>query len=112
MRYDYVCKTCNHEMYDVVQSVKDKPLKRCPECKKHTLERVISAPTVFFKGEPTTLGQLAEKNAKSMGKTLIEEKEGKNKVGKKDALREAKTELNRKINKMSESQRQRYIENG
>jgi putative FmdB family regulatory protein len=99
-------------MYDVVQSVKEKPLKRCPECKKHTLERVISAPTVFFKGEPTTLGQLAEKNAKSMGKTLIEEKEGKNKVGKKDALREAKTELNRKINKMSESQRQRYIENG
>lgn len=112
MWYDYRCKCCGNKIIDCYQSIHDKPYTECDVCGKHGLERIIYSPTVFCKGEPTTLGQLAEKNAKSMGKTLVQEKEGKNKAGKKDALREAKTELNRKINKMSESQRQRYIENG
>lgn len=49
--YNYKChdKECNHD-FEIRQSIKDDKLKVCPKCNKETLEKVISAPLVQFKG--------------------------------------------------------------
>lgn len=48
--YDYRCNGCKHE-FEHYQSMKDKPLKKCPECGKNTLERLIgTGAAVIFKG--------------------------------------------------------------
>ena len=40
--YDYVCDACGHA-FELVQSMKDDPLKKCPKCRKQKL-RDCSAP--------------------------------------------------------------------
>ncbi len=48
--YDYVCDACGHK-FEHFQSMKDDPLKKCPECKKNRLRRLIGAGAgVVFKG--------------------------------------------------------------
>ena len=48
--YDYVCKSCGHEL-ELFQSMKDAPKRKCPECGKNTLERKIgTGAAVLFKG--------------------------------------------------------------
>ena len=48
--YEYRCKECNHEM-ESFQSIKARPLKKCPACEKNMLERLISGGgAIIFKG--------------------------------------------------------------
>ena len=48
--YDYVCSACNHR-FEEFQSMTSKPLRKCPECKKPALDRLIGAGAgVIFKG--------------------------------------------------------------
>jgi putative FmdB family regulatory protein len=48
--YDYKCNACSHT-FEHFQSMKDKPLKKCPECGKNALERLIgTGAAVIFKG--------------------------------------------------------------
>ena len=48
--YEYSCEACGHELDDVQQSIKDPPLKRCPECKKMKLQRVIGLTSFILQG--------------------------------------------------------------
>src|SRR5712691_2670943 len=48
--YEYHCDACDHN-FDEFQKMSDKPLKKCPECKKNKLRRVFGAgAAVLFKG--------------------------------------------------------------
>lgn len=48
--YDYACKACGHR-FEEFQSMSSDPLKKCPECKKSKLERLIGTGAgVIFKG--------------------------------------------------------------
>jgi putative FmdB family regulatory protein len=48
--YDYVCENCNHK-FEEFQSITANPLKKCPNCKKMKLKRLIGAGAgVIFKG--------------------------------------------------------------
>ncbi len=48
--YDYVCEHCEHE-FEEFQLITAKPLRKCPECKKLKLRRLIGAGAgVIFKG--------------------------------------------------------------
>jgi putative FmdB family regulatory protein len=48
--YDYRCKACGHE-FEQFQSMKDAPLRKCPACKKASLERLIgTGAAILFKG--------------------------------------------------------------
>ena len=48
--YDYKCNACDHR-FEHFQSMKDKPLKKCPSCGKNALERLIgTGAAVIFKG--------------------------------------------------------------
>ena len=48
--YQYECSACGHEM-EVLQSMTEKRLTKCPECGKNKLERLIGTGTgIIFKG--------------------------------------------------------------
>lgn len=48
--YDYRCNACEHQ-FEEFQSMSAKPLKKCPECGKAQLERLIGTGAgVIFKG--------------------------------------------------------------
>ena len=48
--YEYQCSTCDHA-FEVLQLMLDKKLKKCPECDKNTLHRLIGAGSgIIFKG--------------------------------------------------------------
>jgi putative FmdB family regulatory protein len=47
--YEYECSACSHHT-EVLQKISDAPLKKCPECGKQTLKRLMSAPVFRLKG--------------------------------------------------------------
>lgn len=48
--YEYHCDACEHH-FDELQSFKDEPLKKCPECGKPKLRRLFgTGAAVLFKG--------------------------------------------------------------
>jgi len=48
--YDYVCDACGHA-FEEFQYIKEEPLRKCPECKKMKLRRLIGAgAAIVFKG--------------------------------------------------------------
>lgn len=48
--YDYVCDACEHA-FEEFQTMSAKPLKKCPECGKQKLRRLIGTGAGFiFKG--------------------------------------------------------------
>ena len=64
--YEYLCSNCE-ERFEAAQSIKDKPLKRCPKCGKHKLVRQFGTPEFFVMGaEPKTVGELAKRNTGKM----------------------------------------------
>ena len=80
--YDYECQSCGHIM-TVEQKPSDKKrYKKCPQCKKNELERVLfSAPQGFVEQEPTTIGQLSDRNRKKMGRYEIDKRDKESKKG-------------------------------
>jgi len=47
--YEYQCTKCQHHL-EALQRISDKPLRECPECGKHTLKRMMSAPMFRLAG--------------------------------------------------------------
>ena len=48
--YDYLCEACNHE-FELFQSIKAEPEKKCPACGKKKLRRLIGpGAALVFKG--------------------------------------------------------------
>jgi putative FmdB family regulatory protein len=47
--YEYACPTCG--IVEAFQSIKEAPLKKCPQCKKAKVERMVSLNSgVIFRG--------------------------------------------------------------
>jgi putative FmdB family regulatory protein len=48
--YQYECEACHHA-FEIYQSMKDAKLKKCPECKKEKLVRLVgTGGGIIFKG--------------------------------------------------------------
>ena len=47
--YEYQCEKCGHHL-EALQKISDKPLRECPECGKHKLARLVSAPLFRLAG--------------------------------------------------------------
>jgi putative FmdB family regulatory protein len=47
--YEYTCAKCGHH-HEELQKVSDPPLRKCPECGRNSLTRLISAPVFRLKG--------------------------------------------------------------
>jgi putative FmdB family regulatory protein len=47
--YEYQCEACQHHL-EALQKISDAPLRKCPECGKSRLRRLISPPVFRLKG--------------------------------------------------------------
>lgn len=47
--FEYQCQACGHG-FDVLQKVGEGPLRKCPECGKLKLKKLLSAPSFHLKG--------------------------------------------------------------
>ncbi len=90
--YDYECDACNHA-FELFQSITDKHIRKCPECGKLKVRRLIGAgSTIIFKGsgfyqtdyrsEEYKSRQKAEKSSSTSDK---KDSKTKKKETKKDA---------------------------
>lgn len=74
--YEFKCKKCEHE-FEKFYSFKeyDQGIQcSCPNCDSKKIERRYDNPPIgFVKGNENTIGQLAEKNSKKIGKNKIKE---------------------------------------
>lgn len=76
--YEYQCAKCGHHL-EALQKLSDKPLRECPECGKHSLTRLMSAPLfrlagsgwyeTDFKSDKETKRNLLEKGDVEPAKT-------------------------------------------
>lgn len=110
--YQYKCNDCKKK-FDIYLTFEeyDKGDVNCPKCHSRSLaRRYESSPHVAVRGEPTTIGQLADRNA-SKNKSKISEIEAQNKKPEKQWYQKGATSR-RDINKMTKEQKQRYIMEG
>jgi len=47
--YEYQCAACGHTL-EAMQKFSEEPLKKCPECNKDSLQKLISASGFQLKG--------------------------------------------------------------
>jgi len=117
--YVFKCEECDHQL-EVEQSIK-KPTpnrKKCPECGKNKLERLLFAPHVYNKpgDDNITLGLLADRNTERLTsdqKEAIDEKHGRKKEKKQGKqFWETSSKNMKKISEMTPAQKKKYIETG
>src|SRR3981081_2239384 len=98
--YDYRCDHCGH-VFSAVQSYKDEPLEKCPNCGKKP-RRLLSTPAIVFKGSGwyKTDSRPAQKGSDEGG-TSADKKSDTTSETKADAKGETKTDA--KTEKKSES---------
>jgi putative FmdB family regulatory protein len=97
--YEYQCLKCDHHL-EALQKISDKPLRECPECGRHTLKRLMSAPLfrlagsgwyeTDFKSDKEQKRNLAQKG--DAEPAAAEAKAAAKPVGKSDGKPEAKPE--------------------
>jgi putative FmdB family regulatory protein len=63
--YEYQCTKCNHR-FERIRKFSDPPLTTCPEC-SGTVEQMMSAPAVLFKGSGWYVTDYARKSAAPSG---------------------------------------------
>jgi putative FmdB family regulatory protein len=70
--YDYKCENCNHT-FEVLQSIKDEPLIKCPKCGKNKLKKLISGGAgLIFKGSGFYLTDYKNKHSKKSTGEIID----------------------------------------
>ena len=88
--YEYQCQACGAQV-EVMQKISDAPLKKCPECGRSRLVKLVSAPVFRLKG-----GGWYEtdfKSDKENKRNLVEADKPESKSGDKPAEKaEAKPE--------------------
>jgi len=47
--YEYRCGKCGHE-FEELQRITAAPIRKCPQCGKHAVERLISKTSFILKG--------------------------------------------------------------
>jgi len=115
MLYDYGCESCNYYMVDVYQSIKDDPLTECPRCGSSSLHRVIYGGLGHFVKDVKTIGQLADKNWKSLGsykKSELEQQSKEKKQESSSLFSSTDSASSKEINKMTKEQKTKYIITG
>ena len=50
--FEYQCRKCGH-VFDALQKAGEGALRKCPECGKTALEKLLSAPAFQVKGKRT-----------------------------------------------------------
>ena len=87
--YEYKCQKCGH-YFEVLQRISEEPLSTCPECKKNTLKKLVSAPNFRLKGEGWYETDFKKDNQKNLAENKEEkisdkDKKSDDKASAKDA---------------------------
>ena len=104
--YEYRCNACGYET-EIFQSMNAKNIKKCPNCLQKKFEKLISGGCHAFVTAVTTLGQLAERNSKSMGDELVAKKMDEYGI-KPNTL----DDVDRRLRSASKEEITKYIEDG
>jgi putative FmdB family regulatory protein len=72
--YAYRCQSCGIQ-FERQQKFEDKPLTRCPECRKGTVRRILQPPSIVFKGS----GWYATDHRSPSGQSSFRKGEAENK---------------------------------
>jgi putative FmdB family regulatory protein len=106
--YEYECQKCGHTL-EALQKFSDKPLRECPECGKHQLKRLVSAPLfrlagsgwyeTDFKSEKERKRNLVEKGEKEAAPTTESKDTTPAKKEAKEAGPEASTKTRTVVTK-------------
>jgi len=111
--YSYECDSCkvNFERH---QQFKDSPLKRCPECKRHKLRRLLNIPHINIIKEITTLGQHVDRKTRKMGKYELDKIEREDKLSRRIEQEEArpwwrKGPMNKQLTTLNNDQKRNYV---
>ena len=97
--YEYKCKNCNHQ-FEIKHGVNSRK-RKCSVCLKFMLEKLLFAPYIAIKQEPTTVGHLADRNTKKLGKYEKESKMQQYKTAKKPTL-----------GQLTQTEKTEYVETG
>ena len=94
--YEYKCQSCGH-YFEVLQRISEEPLSACPECKKNTLKKLVSAPNFRLKGQGWYETDFKKDNQKNLAGDKEEKKSSKDKKSdekdpKKNADKKKKSE--------------------
>jgi putative FmdB family regulatory protein len=91
--YEYQCNDCGHRFEKIVK-FSDAPLRVCPQCGKETVEQLISAPAVQFKGEGWYVTDYARKGSSGSNSGSSDKKVDANAStdSKSDSKSESKSE--------------------
>ena len=132
--YDFQCLKCG-KVHEVYRSFKDKLPQKVSDlddpcchgnCKVFQLINVPDFSVRASSSEVSTIGQLADRNSSQMGSENMDKKMEEYKTKKQNTLKlkegmsvspsakknKSKADLMKKINNMTESQKQRYIKDG
>ena len=78
--YEYQCQACGAQV-EVMQKITDAPLKKCPECGKSRLTKLVSAPVFRLKGSGWY--ETDFKTDKDKKRNLVESEKGESKFDAK-----------------------------
>jgi putative FmdB family regulatory protein len=111
--YDFECEPCAYYT-EIVQPFDSASLLKCPVCEQKTLKKVIlSPPSIFVRGESSTIGQMADRNYKKMGhyekQERVQQDQAPDKMTKEQKEKRA---THQKINSMTPEQKVKWIKNG
>jgi putative FmdB family regulatory protein len=87
--YEYECQKCGHYL-EALQKIADKPLRECPECGKHSLKRLVSAP--MFRLSGSGWYETDFKSDQERKRNLAGDRDESKSEGKEEAKAEAKTD--------------------
>ena len=76
--YEYKCQHCGH-YFEVLQRISEEPLSACPECKKNTLKKLVSAPNFRLKGQGWYESDFKKDNQKNLAGNKEEKKSSQDK---------------------------------
>lgn len=88
--YEYKCTKCGF-YFEKLQSIKDTPLKKCPECGKNSLKKLISGGAgLIFRGSGFYLTDYVKKPPESEKETKTGKKEKPKPPEKQEANKNSK----------------------
>ncbi len=90
--YEYKCSECEHEL-EVIQRFSDDPLKKCPECNKNSLNKLISSPSFRLKGA----GWYETDFKTGKKKNVVSNENDKKNTDKKIASKDKKSKNKKKV---------------
>ncbi len=111
--YDFECEPCAYHI-EIFQRHDAPQTHKCPICEQQTLSKIfINAPGIIIRGEPTTVGQQADRNTSKMGKYELESKRLNDTVNSElNNKQKSARERHRAIVSMTPEQQTHWVKTG